>query len=280
MGRWQSQLPRLRQLRRRQLRRRCLTRRCLRRRCLRWPCLTLCCSVLLVGVAACSNDSAEGVPSVADASVGDCYSDVGAAPVHCNDRHIAQTVYVSDAPTGGDQAVALLPCREAQAKFLGQDFNTRLAVELWVASDGSWYRCDVLLRNSTRAGQGYQALTGSLKGVLRRGTAIDLQACLNAAYDPTIDQTYVSCRKPHVSRELTVAPAIGTLDEPLPEDVAQRAVSACNATAAADGQLLPDRMITAFYPETADAWASGERTADCWVTATEGTLPALTVGQR
>ncbi len=159
-------------------------------------------------------------------------------------------------PAWGDQAVALLPCREAQAKFLGQDFNTRLAVELWVASDASWYRCDVLLRNSTRATQGYQSLTGSLKGVLRHGTSIDLQACLNAAYDPAVDQTYVSCREPHVSRELAVAPAIGTLDEPLPNDVAQRAVSACNATASAEGQLLPDRIVTAFYPETADAWAS------------------------
>lgn len=243
-------------------------------------CLRLGCLVLLCCLAACTNDSAAEVPSVADASVGDCYADVSAAPVHCNNRHIAETVYVSDGPPGGDHAVALLPCREAQAKFLGQDFNTRLAVELWVASDESWYRCDVLLRNSTRAAQGYQPLTGSLKGVLRHGTSIDLQACLNAAYDPAIDQTYVSCRERHVSRELTVAPAIGTLDEPLPDDVAQRAASACNATASAEGQLRPDRIITAFYPETADAWASGERTADCWVTATEGTLPALTAGRR
>lgn len=240
----------------------------------------LCCLALLSLSVACSNGRAAEGPTLAEASVGDCYADVSAAPVHCNDRHIAQSVYVSDHPPGGDHAVALLPCRQAQAKFLGQDFNTRLTVELWVAGDQSWYRCDVLLRNSTRAGQGYQALTGSLKGVLRHGTAIDLQACLNAAYDPAIDQTYVTCREPHVSRELTVAPAIGTLDEPLPADGAQRAVSACNATASAEGQLLPDRIITAYYPDTPDAWASGERTADCWVTATDGTLPAMTTGQR
>lgn len=264
MGRSLSQLLKLR----------CLGGRCFK---LCWP--GLCCLVLL-SLTACSNDNAPRRPSLAKASVGDCYEDVSAAPVHCNSPHIAQTVYVSENPPGGDQAVALLPCREAQAKFLGQDFNTRLAVELWVASDASWYRCDVLLRNSTGATQGYQSLTGSLKGVLRHGTSIDLQACLNAAYDPALDQTYVSCREPHVSRELAVAPAIGTLDEPLPGDVAQRAVSACNATATAEGQSLPDRIVTAFYPETADAWASGERTADCWVTATDGTLPALTARQR
>jgi hypothetical protein len=209
------------------------------------------------------------------ARVGDCYGDASAAPVACASRHIAQTVFVSDAPPPADEAAARVPCREAQSRFLGQDFNTRLSVELWLANDRSWYRCDVLLRNSTQASQGYQSLTGSLEGVLDKRVPTDLRACLNAAYDPDADQPYVTCREPHVSRELTVAPAIGTVDESFPDDVAQRATSACNATAAAEEHLRPDRIVTAFYPKDADAWASGVRTADCWVTATNGTLPAI-----
>lgn len=244
---------------------------------IRWQSLLL---ALLWGLVACSDETAAKRPSAAPAQVGDCYAGSSAAAVDCNSRHVAQTVFVSDDPAPTDETTALEPCREAQAKFLGQDFNTRLGVELWTASDRSWYRCDVLLRNSTRAGEGYQALTGSLEGVLRKGTSIDLQACLNAAYDPTVDQTYVSCREPHVAQELTVAPAIGTVDEAFPDDITKRATSACNATASAEGQLLPDRLVTAYFPKNAAAWASGERTADCWVTATKGTLPGLTAGQR
>ncbi len=243
----------------------------------RWQSLLL---ALLCCLVACSNETPAKRPSVAAARVGDCYAESSAAAVPCNSRHVAQTVFVRDGAPPADEATALQPCREALGKFLGQDFHTRLGVELWTASDTSWYRCDVLLRNSTRAGQGYQALTGSLEGVLRRGTSIDLQACLNAAYDPTVDQTYVSCRKPHVAQEMTVAPALGTLQEPFPDDITKRATSACNATASAEGQLLPDRLVTAYFPKNAAAWASGERTADCWVTATKGTLPGLTSGQR
>lgn len=212
------------------------------------------------------------------ARVGDCYADATAAPVSCNERHIAQTVYVSD-EWPADETTALLPCREAQAQFLGQDFNTRLDLQLWVAEDSSWYRCDVLLRNSTRGATGYQDLTGSLKGVLERGVSIDLQSCLGTAYDPAVDQPYLSCRRRHVAQELFVAPAIGTLDEQLPDDVSDRAANACNATAAA-ARLLTDNQLTAYYPQSSDSWATGERTADCWVTATRGSLPAASRSPR
>lgn len=235
---------------------------------------------VLIGVVCClpgcSSQPAAEQAVTPDARVGDCYSEVSAAAVSCSSRHVAQTVFVSEHPPPADRAAALAPCREAQKTFLGQDLNTRLSIELWFANDSSWYRCDVLLRDSTRAAEGYQALTGSLKGVLRKGVSIDLQACLNAAYDPTVDQPYVTCREPHVSQELTAAPAIGTLKEAFPDDVAKRAAAACNATASADRQLLAGRIVTAYYPNNPDAWASGERTADCWVSAAQGTLPAMT----
>ena len=248
----------------------------------RWPSLFL---VPLCGLIACSPQSAaepaaEPAAAVPDARVGDCYADVSGAPVGCNFRHVAQTVFVSDIPPPADPEAALAPCREAQAEFLGQDFNTRLGVKLWVADDRSWYRCDVVLRNATLASDSYQMLTGSLKGVLSRGASVDLQVCLDARYDSTVDQPYVSCREPHVAHELAVAPAIGTVDEPFPSDVARRAANACNATASAAGQLLPDRLVTAFYPRNAATWASDERTADCWVTARKGTLPALGSARR
>lgn len=223
-------------------------------------------------VAGCTAEkSTGGRPS---ARVGDCYVSVSAPPVTCAERHVAETVYVGkSAPPKKDEASAMIPCRKAQADFLGQDFNTRLDLQLWVARDRSWYRCDVLLRNSTRGSTGYQVLTGSLKGVLRKGVAIDLQACLGSPYDPATDQPYVSCERPHVAQELFVAPAIGTLEEKFPADVAKRATSACNATTSAAGILVGGRKVTAFYPKGSAAWASGERTADCWVTATSGTLP-------
>lgn len=228
-------------------------------------------AVAICLVTGCSHQQPRTVAAPA-ARVGDCYVDVSTGPVSCNDRHVAQTVFVAKSPPK-DEAAAIIPCREAQAHFLGQDFNTRLDLQLWVAHDRSWYRCDVLLRNSTSRSTSYQVLTGSLKGVLRKGVSIDLQACLGTPYDPAVDQPYVSCQRPHVAQELFVAPAIGTLDEKFPADVADRAVGACNATAAAAGLLTPGRKVTAFYPKDAQAWASGERTADCWVTATAGTLP-------
>lgn len=236
----------------------------------RWWCLVVAALCLATG---CSRAASGG--STPTAHAGDCYADVSAKPVSCNGRHVAQTVYVSKDPPR-DEASAMIPCREAQAHFLGQDFNTRLALQLWVARDKSWYRCDVLLRNATSGSADYQVLTGSLKGVLRKGVSIDLQACLGVSYDPATAQPYVSCQQAHVAQELFVAPAIGTLDETFPADVADRAASACNATAAAAGLLTGGRTVTAFYPKDADAWASGERTADCWVTATSGTLPGAT----
>ncbi len=206
--------------------------------------------------------------------VGDCYPATSTQPVDCSLAHVAETVFVSQSALARGTS-ALAPCRTAQAQFLGQDFNTRFDVQLWVASDQSWHRCDVSLRTSTQSGSGYQTLTGSLKGVLERGVSVPLQACLAEPYDAASDQTYVSCAEPHVAQQLVAAPAIGTLKEPFPADVAGRAAKACNATASAADMLGRHRSVEAFYPNTADTWASGERTADCWVTADEGTLPAL-----
>jgi Septum formation len=233
----------------------------------RWWCLVA--AVCLV--TGCSHPETRARIQIPE--VGSCYADVSARPVSCDVQHIAQTVYVSRRTPPPDRA--LVPCRRAQADFLGQDFNTRLDMQLWVAADRSWYRCDVVLRDSTHGVGSYQRLTGSLEGVLRKDVPADLQACLAAPYDPAADQPYVSCALPHLAQELFVAPAIGTLDEPFPADVADRATSACNATAAAAGLGTGNRTVTAFYPKNAAAWASGERTADCWVTAKSGTLPGV-----
>lgn len=208
------------------------------------------------------------------AEVGDCFANGSVKPVDCGDNHVAQTVYVSNSPPP-DSAAALAPCREAQAKFLGQDFNTRLDVQLWVPDDKSWFRCDIVLRNSTQGSAGYQVLTGSLEGMLRDGVSVKLQACLDERYDASADQTYTPCNEPHVSQELFVAPAIGTAEEPFPGDVSRRATQACNATASAAGQLVAERSVRAYYPENSDAWSTGERSADCWITAERGRLPAV-----
>lgn len=99
------------------------------------------------------------------------------------------------------QTEALAACRKAQSDYLGQDFNTRLDVQLWISDDESWYRCDVFLRNSTKSGAGFQSLTGSLKGVLDDGVSVDLQSCLDEPYDVVGDQRYVACSKEHVAQE-------------------------------------------------------------------------------
>lgn len=226
-----------------------------------------------VVLAGCSPGSTSSGSSSSTARVGDCYVAVSDPPVDCNQRHIAQTVLVVSRHPPTDPTRAMAPCREAQAHFLGQDFNTRLDLQLWVAQDKSWYRCDVLLRNSTYGSTGYQTLTGSLRDVLHEGVNVDLQACLGTPYDPTADQPYVPCQQAHAAQELVVAPAIGTLAEPFPTDIGDRAASACNAAASAQGLLSRRRTVTAYFPRNARAWASGERTADCWVTANSGTLP-------
>jgi hypothetical protein len=225
-------------------------------------------------LASCSKATDTSSSDPVPIKVGDCFADKSVKPVDCSENHVAQTVYVSDEPPP-KSAAALAPCREAQAKFLGQDFNTRLDVQLWVSDDESWYRCDVVLRNSTQARAGFQVLTGSLEGVLHKGVAVKLQACLDEKYDATVDQTYAPCDEPHVSQELFVAPAIGTADEKFPGDVSQRATQACNATASGTGLLTEGRTVAAYYPENSDAWATGERSADCWLTAARGRLPAV-----
>jgi Septum formation len=236
---------------------------------------------IALGVAAiavlpgCQADDGEREAEPPAVRVGDCLGGNEVDPISCTERHLAQTIFVSAAaPARG--AAALKPCRSALADFLGQDFNSRLDVRLWVSADGSWYRCDVVLRNSTQAGSGYATVSGSLESSFRRGVPLYLQACLDAPYDPLLDQEYVSCAEPHRSRELTVAPAIGTLEESFPSDLDARAINACNATAAGGNLLGGTHKVEAYYPENVDAWESGERTADCWVTATRGLLPAVT----
>ncbi|MDQ3485769.1 MAG: septum formation family protein [Actinomycetota bacterium] len=235
-------------------------------------------SALLLLLSGCSSPPAD-VPTVEPVKVGACFAPGSDEEVSCSSRHLAQAIYVSEDALGSD-ASALEPCRRAQKGFLGQDFNTRLDVRLWVAQDESWYRCDVLLRKSTRAKAGYEVLTGSLKGGLRRGVAVDLQACLGSAFDPTADQVYVPCDEPHAARELIVPPAIGTFDEAFPADIEDRATNACNATADAAGELTPGRTVSAYYPASSAAWATGERTADCWLSAERGSLPAVRPGAR
>jgi hypothetical protein len=236
-------------------------------------------SLLLLLVAGCGGSSTNEPDEPAIGQVGDCYGQVSSKVVDCAGPHLAETVYVSDeAPP--ESSRALEPCRTAQARYLGQDFNTRLDVQLWIASDLSWYRCDVFVRNSTQSGSGYQSVTGSLENVLRDGVSIDLQSCLSEAYDPAGDQVYIPCSEPHVAQELIGAPAIGTLEEKFPQDIGDRATRACNATAAASGVLDDHTTVQAYYPKNADAWASGERTADCWVAAQNGhVLPPVTTTQ-
>jgi hypothetical protein len=65
------------------------------------------------------------------------------------------------------------------------------------------------------------------------------------------------------------------MDEKYPVDIASRAARACNAAASAASLSGDGRTVEAYYPKNADAWASGERTADCWVTAQKGVLPPV-----
>ena len=239
------------------------------------PTLSGVAAVVVIGVlTGCLGESKPTEVEPPQARVGDCFGADEMDPIPCSEPHTAQTIFVSSTPPARG-AAALKPCRAAQSGYLGQDFNSRLDVRLWVAVDESWYRCDLVLRNSTQAGSGYASMRGSLKMAFRHRVPLYLRACLDTAYDPLLDQEYVSCADPHRSRELPVAPAIGTLDEAFPGDLAKRAITACNATAAGERLLIEGRTVQAYYPENADAWDSGERTADCWLTAHRGLLPAV-----
>lgn len=234
-------------------------------------CCVIAASLLLVVGCSSSPDDEQGARM---GKVGDCYGENSTRPINCSKRHLAETVYVAEGPAPVS-TTALADCRGAQSDYLGQDFNTRLDVQLWVADDRSWYRCDVLLRNSTKSGAGFQPLTGSLKGVLEEGVSVDLQSCLDEPFDAGGDQRFVSCAGEHTAQELTAAPAIGTVEEEFPANISDRATRVCNAAASAVDLLGEDRMVRAFYPKNEDAWSTGERTADCWVTATKGSLPPV-----
>ncbi len=227
---------------------------------------------VLMFISGCGGESKQP-ESLPIGSVGDCYVD-GGEPASCEEPHFAESVFVDDdAPPRTSAAIA--PCQAAQADYLGEDFNTRLDVQLWVAADESWYRCDVVVRRSTRATSEFETLTVSLRGVLRDGVPVKLQVCLDEEHDAGVDQVYTSCGRPHKSRELVVAPSLGTVDEPFPADLAERATKACNAAAAAERQLIGSPSVQAFYPDSADAWRTQERSADCWVVADSGLLPAV-----
>jgi hypothetical protein len=237
----------------------------------RWAVAVLAC---LLATGCGQSQSADDKDTEQIGKVGDCYGESTTEPISCSLAHTAETIYTKQAPPG-PTSEALMPCRQAAAQYLGQDFNTRLDVKLWVAGDLSWYRCDVVLRNSTKGGSGYQTLTGSLKGVLDEGASPDIQSCLSEPYDPAGDQVYIPCTEPHIAQELVQAPAIGTLEEKYPIDIASRATRACNAAASASHLAGRGRSVQAYYPKNADAWASGERTADCWVTAEKDVLPPV-----
>jgi hypothetical protein len=231
--------------------------------------LVAACAVALVG---CGGTGKAEDTTDFRARVGDCFAAAADPPVPCSRSHEAQTVYVSDQRVI-DTARAVRPCHAAQARFLGADVNTRLDVRLWIANDKSWYRCDVLLRKSTRGDAGYERITGSLRHTLAQGVPAHLQACLAERYRPAVDQRYESCSEKHVAQELTLAAAIGVRNEPFPADVAERARNACNASASASGLLAKGRSVRAFYPKTAKAWASGQRAALCWVSADDPAKP-------
>ena len=132
---------------------------------LRWCCGLALAVALLTGCSSSPDDEEQDRDGPRSATATRENSD---RPIACSKQHLAETVYVSEgAPP--ETSKALAPCRKAQSDYLGQDFNTRLDIQLWVAGDRSWYRCDVLLRNSTKSGAGFQSLTGSLKGRARQG---------------------------------------------------------------------------------------------------------------
>lgn len=134
----------------------------------------------------------------------------------------------------------------------------------------------MLVRRSTAGSDHYQVVTSSLEGAFESAVSVDYQACLAEAFDPRLDQRYIACTERHASQELTVAPVLAPLDEPFSADVAERAATACNASAEAADQINRHQSVVAFYPQDEAVWATGERTADCWVIANEGTLPPLT----
>jgi hypothetical protein len=226
----------------------------------------------LLALTACGSAPDKPHPTALRARIGDCFENPGDVLVPCARRHQAQTVYVGGR-LPGDAALAVRPCHLALVAFLGADVNTRLDLRVWVSARRTWYRCDVLLRKSTRGHAGYEDITGSLRRTLTTGVPAHLQACLPTRYRPSADQRYMPCSRPHQAQELAFAPAIGVLDEPFPADVSDRARSSCNATASASGLLVRHRSVQAFYPATRRAWATGQRSAICWVTADPGSRP-------
>lgn len=236
------------------------------------PGLLVATSALLLLLSACSSPPVDATKAD-PVTVGACFAPGSDEEVSCTKRHLAQAIYVSEDALGSEGAT-LEPCRRAQKKFLGQDFHTRLDVRLWVAQDESTYRCDVWLRRSTQAKAGYEALTGSLEAFCVRAQR---STCRHASAPPSTRRpTRSTCRATaDAARELIVAPAIGTLDEGFPTDVEDRATNACNATADAARELTRARTVSAYYPKSPAAWATGERTADCWIAAERGSLPAV-----
>lgn len=242
---------------------------------LSWPVALVACLALSACEGGARGQGKDG--SLEPTGVGTCFGGpVGEDVVDCSDPHLAESVFVARS-VPADHALAFKPCRAAARRYLGQEANTRLELRLWIAADHAWYRCDLFLRKSTQAKAGYESLTGSLKQILQKGVSPKLQSCLDEPFDPSRDQRYAPCTEQHVAEEIFFAPVVGVENEPYPADVGDRATTSCNAMAVADELLVGKRTVVAYFPRNEAAWASGQRTAMCWVAAAKGEkLPPVT----
>lgn len=212
-------------------------------------------------------------------------SSVDPSPVvSCSSPHTLQTVAVY--PVHSKPSAKVLTsyrsrCSEKGTTYVGVSHGGRTRVVPYLSTSRpgqqpAWIRCDVGLALDTFT----SALAERMSSVsgLAKHDAVSVDACLNVVPDPTKNQTFVPCGKPHRAETASayiLAPR--QAQYPSPGALRQQGQTKCGAleTASLHGQRP---SVSAFWESKATWQSTGGRIgAVCWYYSPTGKmLPPIT----
>jgi hypothetical protein len=168
----------------------------------------------------------------------------------------------------------------ARAYMAADPFDNHYGVSMLmkVPSPSEWLkgdrtlRCDALAGHSRDSG-GPPSTTGSLRGVLRRKDSVNVRLC-------RVGGQAITCDQPHQGEGMSPNVILRPGKWPGDVGIAVAAQLACVTVAqhylGVPPSARPELTVAATVPTQAQ-WDSGDRSADCWLQNTSGTLTTGTV---